>query len=978
MALNIPTEGTKLNELKINIVDTQATFEAMKTAEKVNANELYFIEQELPVVADSLKTGHTFKVNLASNSVSTPFTGEQDISDIGVSGTLPVAQGGTGVTSIANIQAGKDSAGNTITSTYLKLSGGNMTGHIYLTGSQANSSTANTSQLIFGTSTTEHIAISSNTKALILNPTHSSTTNQIVLYLDKASKFPLGIEANIKGNLTGKATTAGTADVANSVAWNNVSSKPDLVNKITTTAGVHTVITNQTGNVSFNVPTMAAHVGAAAKEITVYNPPATFYIKTDFLASGTQNMIYGYLQGNGYGGTPPIHVDFQVYNYTATSLINGKQYDATGAIGQMSCFRGTDGYLYIKVERGGGNQTFKVFIYKMSHGNDENHAIEVLSTAPEMEAGSEHIFTKYTGIHSGFFTSAYDMIYSNASNSPVRLSANKTTTKKFLSMTGTGSAGAAPVWSTVTQSDVGLSNVENTKLSTWTGSSKITTIGTLSSGTVPWARLSNIPTTFTPAAHTHGNITNDGKITGDGTAIGNGDKLVFVDATDNSNIIRKTNIAFDHATKTEFLSKEGSWISPIEYIKGTQTEITNQWTGITKDTTIYQGKVIAYHLPYASAPNETVTCSLTLTLDNGNGNTYGPTSVYEAHSGASGTGTVYLKEIYPAGTVLLLIYNGSRWQIINKKDLNLYEAYLKWGGKNFKNDYGPIDAAMIPDLGANRFAFLKSAGITVEYSTDNGTTWLDYGFNNTQKVGLFGAGESAYLGKHFAKGTANLNDQLRITINTSAAGIYTILNKIAIYMSTNGNTSYVKMDKALENTPDNYITHLDWTEIGGWSGWNILNINDLITYGNTANTQYGRIRFIFKQTSLYKNGEERSANIIRIMGFGGVGWGTPSNMAKDGHIYSYDNNQIATFPNNINITNINNSYKATLNTSLLTANRTFNFPDKAGTIALVSDIPTSFNSSNITGLKTLTIGSNSCQVFADADINIPIYNGTYS
>lgn len=265
MALNIPTEGTKLNELKINIVDTQETFEAMKTANKVNANELYFIEQELPIIADSLKTGHTFKVNLASENASTAFNGTADITNIGVSGTLPVkhggtgfttatyknavvignsstvtnqlqtvrtasgafyatgqdgkpsfgtlpvAQGGTGATSIANIQAGKDSAGNTITSTYLKLSGGNMTGHIYLTGSQANSSTANTSQLIFGTSTTEHIAISSNTKALILNPTHSSTTHQIILYLDRASKFPSGIEANITGNLTGTATNAITA-----------------------------------------------------------------------------------------------------------------------------------------------------------------------------------------------------------------------------------------------------------------------------------------------------------------------------------------------------------------------------------------------------------------------------------------------------------------------------------------------------------------------------------------------------------------------------------------------------------------------------------------------------------------------------------------------------------------------------------------------------------------------------------------------
>lgn len=534
---------TKLNELKINIVDTYETFGTMEK----DPNQLYFIEQELPVVASSLETGHTFKVNLASENASSTFNGTADITDIGVSntlpvkhggtgfttatyknavvignsstvtnqlqtvrtasgafyatgqdikpsfGTLPVAQGGTGQTSIDNIQAGKDSAGNTITSTYLKLSGGNMTGHIYLTGSQANSSTANTSQLIFGTSTTEHIAISSNTKALILNPTHNSTTNQIVLYLDKASKFPSGIEANITGNLTGKATTAGTADIANSVAWNNVSSKPDLVNKITTTAGAHTVIANQAGNVSFNVPTMAAHVGAAAKEITIYNPSATFYIKTDFLASQTQNMIYGYLQGNGYSGTPPIHVDFQVYNYTATSLINGKQYDATGAIGQMSCFRGTDGYLYIKVERGAGNQTFKIFIYKMSHGNDENHAIEVLSTAPEMEAGSEHIFTKYTGIHDGIFTTAYDMIYANASNKATRLGPNKSTTKKFLRMTGTGSDGAAPAWDTVNKGDVGLENVENTKLSTWAGSSNITTIGTLSSGTVPWARLSGIP-----------------------------------------------------------------------------------------------------------------------------------------------------------------------------------------------------------------------------------------------------------------------------------------------------------------------------------------------------------------------------------------------------------------------------------------------------------------------------------------------------
>lgn len=46
------------------------------------------------------------------------------------SGTLPVARGGTGQTSIANIQAGKDGDGNTISSTYIKKSLGTAAGDI--------------------------------------------------------------------------------------------------------------------------------------------------------------------------------------------------------------------------------------------------------------------------------------------------------------------------------------------------------------------------------------------------------------------------------------------------------------------------------------------------------------------------------------------------------------------------------------------------------------------------------------------------------------------------------------------------------------------------------------------------------------------------------------------------------------------------------------------------------------------------------
>lgn len=132
----------------------------------------------------------------------------------------------------------------------------------------------------------------------------------------------------------------------------------------------------------------------------------------------------------------------------------------------------------------------------------------VTATKATQDSDGNTINTTY--IKKSTLSGAYDIMYSSAANTPTRLAANTTTTKKFLRMTGTGSAGAAPAWDTVTKSDVGLGNVENTKLSTWAGSSNITTIGTLSSGTVPWARLSGVPSSFTPSSHTHNLLVTEG------------------------------------------------------------------------------------------------------------------------------------------------------------------------------------------------------------------------------------------------------------------------------------------------------------------------------------------------------------------------------------------------------------------------------------------------------------------------------------
>ena len=230
---------------------------------------------------------------------------------------------------------------------------------------------------------------------------------------------------------------------------------------------------------------------------------------------------------------------------------------------------------------------------------------------------------------------------------------------------------------------------------------------------------------------------------------------------------------------------------------------------------------------------------------------------------------------------------------------SIREAVLEWGGKNHNNSYGCIDSAMISSLGANRLAFGKADGIIVEYSRDGGATWQDYGLDKLQKVSLFGnrAITTVNIGKS-AKGQATNKCLVRITIDTDKFGIYTILHKFALYISTSGSQGcYCTIDGSIESTPDNYKVFANKIPISGWSGYNIININGISTYGNTPSTQYGKLRFTFgceKTSTTYDN-----LQIIRIMGFGGVGWQTPSPMAKEGHLYNYDNYQNAIFPANV-------------------------------------------------------------------------------
>ena len=124
-----------IHPLQTTITGNSATSTALATARKLGVNlasttAVTFdgsADQTNIPVSGTLKianggTGLTASPSMLTNLGSTAAANVLTATPRpGVTGTLGVANGGTGQTSIANIQAGKDGAGNTITTTYAKI-----------------------------------------------------------------------------------------------------------------------------------------------------------------------------------------------------------------------------------------------------------------------------------------------------------------------------------------------------------------------------------------------------------------------------------------------------------------------------------------------------------------------------------------------------------------------------------------------------------------------------------------------------------------------------------------------------------------------------------------------------------------------------------------------------------------------------------------------------------------------------------------
>ncbi len=227
---------------------------------------------------------------------------------------------------------------------------------------------------------------------------------------------------------------------------------------------------------------------------------------------------------------------------------------------------------------------------------------------------------------------------------------------------------------------------------------------------------------------------------------------------------------------------------------------------------------------------------------------------------------------------------------------NHEDADITWADKSLSGRLSPLDSALSNVHSANRFAFADPAGITVEYSRNNGDTWQAYDTNDAQKIHLVsGLGTGYSIG---AASTGITNQyKLRITLNASKMKVYTALKKLLINISTNGATGCkCQVEKAQRGSETNFDT-VGTYNIDGWSGWNSIPIKGAFGGSESQTSNLGAIRLTFYITSVTSS--PSNLTVSDIYAVGDTYWTTPSVMAKTGHMYEYDSEKNVTFPANL-------------------------------------------------------------------------------
>ena len=243
------------------------------------------------------------------------------------------------------------------------------------------------------------------------------------------------------------------------------------------------------------------------------------------------------------------------------------------------------------------------------------------------------------------------------------------------------------------------------------------------------------------------------------------------------------------------------------------------------------------------------------------------------------------------------------------KDLSAKDTDISWSTTSLQGKLSIIEMAYSNVHSSNKLAFGKVEGITLEYSQNGGSSWVELTGDawNQKKLNLIsGISSSVSTGNRTKDNTAD--DMLRITLNAVAMGIYTFPRKLLINIHSNVTTepyATVKVEYSTIGDPTSYTVYGTYN-ISGWSGWNSIPLTSLSTFGGnpnqTRNIQNIRLTFA-------NNNANKYLTIYDIYMIGQTNWLNPSNMSKTGHLYDYNYNQDMILPASLSLGGVDNFNK---------------------------------------------------------------------
>lgn len=210
----------------------------------------------------------------------------------------------------------------------------------------------------------------------------------------------------------------------------------------------------------------------------------------------------------------------------------------------------------------------------------------------------------------------------------------------------------------------------------------------------------------------------------------------------------------------------------------------------------------------------------------------------------------------------------------------------------------PVSAALIGAIGSNKFELCDPAGVKVEYSTDGGDTWEDYGCNDPNKIQLLSEslGTNLTIGKVWDR-YATVNDRLRVTVTANDCNVYTMLKCILLNVSTNGSSKCtVTIEQSRIGAPDDFAV-ISTNNLDGWTGWNEIPLQKQFGGAQTQVNQTNSIRLTFQAGQPPTSGASKgNFALLNLLFIGITTWRVNSNIARFGHLYKYDYAGNAAFP----------------------------------------------------------------------------------